>query len=903
MLPDLRRLRRNLPDASPESHSSRSDGHQGSPDSLSPARRLQRHPSRIEQWLQSELQAHGLETALPCAERLQIHNQALALLGEQWKHCRPLLQSVFDEVAANLLQIRRLSEEIQSVRLQSKKWKAEFEALAREHQYDYMAREGQMRILEASMHAEMRSKIQISELQAESKQNARAFSFTHRKDRLALSQLEDQKLILQKELAEAQNVSKLTRTLRARVKHESEQKNDLSAKIQRLNEEINILNDEIKNQVAKLKEHENKKAEMERGLEAKHKELERLHLLKGDRPEDMDLRRPSAIEMAARQALPEVRLMQINHPDLCTIRIADWLEVFRCCTEDNKKLYMAIKDHKNSGKCVKLYDVDAFYVRPWTRKTGCGVSLLMSQNSTAPAGMMLSHSWAEDLEELVEAVETHVKQNRIPESVRVWFCLFSLYQPGGEEGDEGPTISDQLRLNPFGRVVNSDSLKAEHGYGMNVVHTSQADVYQRLWCVYELHCALETKNLEVTKSMSRKYFDNTAEKLREWMEAGRVVNDSMVEESNSTRPPGQLARSLTRRESVENMLENDETTTIKTYEELLLSEWETFLWVAGVKVKSATALCSSAEDKRKIISHIQSQPGGFDKIDTAIEAFRREQLEGDLDMMHQAIEVDAMFYKFASDLLKKDAGLVKHAVAENGEALQFVPKDAPNYREAVLEAVKQNGESLRFASDELKADAEVIRAAVQNTPDALQYCDQQSIDPDIAEQAVKRDPRVLRFLEEELYEDMIPVASEKIRERHDSVTTELADIKKARETWLNSKAVAAGTGQSNEDETIHAQAIMKTLKFVGQALLAAVKEAQALLMDKKRYDIFLKHILEDTQKAWSQFTQVEKRDSASLLSDGRFGLDQEIRSTIFPKELYELHSAHKSGKRWRAGSK
>jgi len=70
----------------------------------------------------------------------------------------------------------------------------------------------------------------------------------------------------------------------------------------------------------------------------------------------------------------------------------------------------------------------------------------------------------------------------------IWFCTFAQYQAGDMAGDCGPTVQEQLALDPFKRVIASMP-----PHGMLTIHTSTAELYGRLWCVYEINEALETK--------------------------------------------------------------------------------------------------------------------------------------------------------------------------------------------------------------------------------------------------------------------------------------------------------------------------------------------------------------------------------------------------------------------------
>lgn len=106
----------------------------------------------------------------------------------------------------------------------------------------------------------------------------------------------------------------------------------------------------------------------------------------------------------------------------------------------------------------------------------------MNPEGAQRAELMVSHSWAESMDECEEALHKFYKRKDWALAVVLWFCAFAQYQPGSEPGDCGPTVSTQLATDPFGSVIRAVC----RGLGMVVVQTSTADVYSRLWCVYEI---------------------------------------------------------------------------------------------------------------------------------------------------------------------------------------------------------------------------------------------------------------------------------------------------------------------------------------------------------------------------------------------------------------------------------
>jgi len=143
---------------------------------------------------------------------------------------------------------------------------------------------------------------------------------------------------------------------------------------------------------------------------------------------------------------------------------------------------------------VNLYDLNAHFIKPWTRGSGSSVALRMNAAQPLEAQVMVSHTWAEDIEECAEALTRNDLRLHTP----LWFCAYSVYQPGGEPGDVGPGVPEQLALDPFARVIARIHALASAPdgppvSGMEVIHTSRAEVYDRLWCVYEIAVALRWK--------------------------------------------------------------------------------------------------------------------------------------------------------------------------------------------------------------------------------------------------------------------------------------------------------------------------------------------------------------------------------------------------------------------------
>lgn len=127
---------------------------------------------------------------------------------------------------------------------------------------------------------------------------------------------------------------------------------------------------------------------------------------------------------------------------------------------------------------VNGYEICEEFVKPYTRGSGSSVALSLNPETPLQAQVMLSHSWQESMEEVQVAL---LSLGGLKADTTLWFCIFANYQTGDEAGDVGPTISEQLAQDPFGKVIRQPTL-----LGMCVVQTSVAEVYDRLWCVYEI---------------------------------------------------------------------------------------------------------------------------------------------------------------------------------------------------------------------------------------------------------------------------------------------------------------------------------------------------------------------------------------------------------------------------------
>jgi len=176
-------------------------------------------------------------------------------------------------------------------------------------------------------------------------------------------------------------------------------------------------------------------------------------------------------------------------PDMWGMTVSQWCVFVTACQDDSD--WEAACSTPERGKTEpknygNLYDLNVLFVKPWTRRTGNSVALLMNSCRPLSAQLFLSHTWSADIGQTMDALTAWVRVHALPATAVVWFCLFANYQPGSEPGDCGPTLADQISLDPFATVIKVVRMHL----GMLVLHTSVAELYDRRWCVFEVDTAI-----------------------------------------------------------------------------------------------------------------------------------------------------------------------------------------------------------------------------------------------------------------------------------------------------------------------------------------------------------------------------------------------------------------------------
>lgn len=270
---------------------------------------------------------------------------------------------------------------------------------------------------------------------------------------------------------------------------------------------------------------------------------------------------------------------------------------------------------ENNGY-VNCYQICQHFVKPFTRGTGCGVSLLLNPVRPLSADIMISHTWAEDILEVQEVIQhrvlrEHHSQYSPGDDIVIWFCLFALYQPGSDKNDCGPTISKQLEQNPLDTVIFSSSLKK-----MCLAVTSRQDPYERLWCVYELSVALDSiHNYKHTHSNG----DNSQDvnfQVASSKRFGRTEDFVAVEFST-------MAWYKYRNAMLEWARKESKSVGLS----LLEMEKKTDLGLEyafyAKTIDARNAQTSNENDRQYIVNKIERSPGGWNELNRKIALFRR----------------------------------------------------------------------------------------------------------------------------------------------------------------------------------------------------------------------------------------------------------------------------------------
>jgi len=413
-----------------------------------------------------------------------------------------------------------------------------------------------------------------------------------------------------------------------------------------------------------------------------------------ERPEGM---------LVKEQVTDEMRQRQRQAPEYWSLTLRQFTRLLQHCIES--PMYTSIQRSKG---CVTMYDMSSQFVTPWTQGTGCGAAVLMNSERSSPAQLMFSHAWGEDVQESLAACKAFATREGLAKDTWVWFCVFANYQ--AEDG-YGPSIAEQLTMNPFKAVIESEAIKRHSGgHGMCCLHTTKADLYTRLWCVHEMDVAQCNPDVEVRMAMSVEYIREVERRVKLFSAAGQFGMDALLK-------------------------------------------------AAGVAVDTMTAQCSNPIDEEMLIKAILQGEDGFEGLDRRILDLRRKMLPHAIDRvllraqilyagseevriealhaivgisshsaegLEQAFDIVSRCLQDDSSAVRATAALAVGKLADSGEdqksmTLLSTCRSDPdsNVRYACIEALQQfaskgHREALKWMGESLRDDdADVRHTAIQ----------------------------------------------------------------------------------------------------------------------------------------------------------------------------------------------
>ena len=188
----------------------------------------------------------------------------------------------------------------------------------------------------------------------------------------------------------------------------------------------------------------------------------------------------SAPKAARPDWLPKSGKGQSNvDPENWSITIEQWIMFIHACMQT--ETWKALVAAKGDEYSISMYDISVHFIVPWSRGTGCSIALLLNsaKGCSMPVELMLSHAWGGSTIKTFNCLQNLVNNHGVPPQTPVFFCALCLYQP--EDGAPGGlSISQQLGLSPFGKVIKSNPK-----WGMWVIHVTNFEVYSRTWTVHD----------------------------------------------------------------------------------------------------------------------------------------------------------------------------------------------------------------------------------------------------------------------------------------------------------------------------------------------------------------------------------------------------------------------------------
>lgn len=164
----------------------------------------------------------------------------------------------------------------------------------------------------------------------------------------------------------------------------------------------------------------------------------------------------------------------------------------------------AIKELDGYNTDMKMYDVVESIIKPITNGCGMGYSLYLNQDEPLRAKQMVSHAWGENYADFVQALKDSRAEGPF------WVCAMAIYQENNEtiakqlgpDVMHGPfvSLSTNIFIYMYSFKMKTESnqyqprIKAtvlRQATDMIAIFTPAADIYLRMWCVFEIFVAVQ----------------------------------------------------------------------------------------------------------------------------------------------------------------------------------------------------------------------------------------------------------------------------------------------------------------------------------------------------------------------------------------------------------------------------
>lgn len=135
-----------------------------------------------------------------------------------------------------------------------------------------------------------------------------------------------------------------------------------------------------------------------------------------------------------------------------------------------------VKNLPGYDSSMSMYEVVQTLIKPLTRGSWMGYALYLNKETPLRAKQMTSHAWGENYSDFVKALKASMCQGPF------WVCAMAIYQESDEVISE--QLGPSLEYGPFATVLKQAT-------DMIAIFTPAADIYLRMWCVFEIFVAVK----------------------------------------------------------------------------------------------------------------------------------------------------------------------------------------------------------------------------------------------------------------------------------------------------------------------------------------------------------------------------------------------------------------------------